>query len=107
MFQLFGGDYCADKDLDKICDFNERFYGVTSYEATTITENVCVSVATWSEISCGFAASRRTRHLLNERSDEQVEIGYSADDPETFPGPQKFASLSIRARSQVRTSARE
>ena len=45
--------------------------------------------------------------LLNERSDEQVEIGYSAKDPEAFPGPQKFASLSIRARSQVRNSARE
>jgi hypothetical protein len=45
--------------------------------------------------------------LLNERSDEQVEIGYSTEDPEAFSGPQKFASLSIRARSQVRTSARE
>jgi len=45
--------------------------------------------------------------LLNERSDEQVDIGYSTEDPEAFPGPQKFASLSIRARSQVRTSARE
>ena len=45
--------------------------------------------------------------LLNERSDEQVEIGYSAEDPEAFPGPQKFASLSIRARSQVRDSARQ
>ncbi len=45
--------------------------------------------------------------LLNGRSDEQVEIRYAADDPEIFPGPQKFASLSIRARSQVRTSARE
>jgi hypothetical protein len=29
-FQLFGGDYCADKDLDKIYAFNERFYGMTS-----------------------------------------------------------------------------
>ncbi len=45
--------------------------------------------------------------LLNEHSDEQVEIGYSADDPKAFPGPQKFASLSIRTRSQVRNSARE
>jgi hypothetical protein len=45
--------------------------------------------------------------LLNERSDEQVEIGYSTEDPNSFPGPQKFASLSIRARSQLRTSARE
>ena len=45
--------------------------------------------------------------LLNERSDEQVEIGYSTADPEASPGPQKFASLSIRARSQVRNSARE
>jgi hypothetical protein len=48
-------------------------------------------------------------YLLNVRSDEQVEIGYSTvtEDPEAFPGPQKFAFLSIRARSQVRTSARE
>ncbi len=45
--------------------------------------------------------------LLNGHSDDQVEIRYSADDPDIFPGPQKFASLSIRARSQVRTSARE
>jgi hypothetical protein len=44
-FQLFGGDYSADKDLDKIYGFNERFYGVTSYEATTIMENACESVA--------------------------------------------------------------
>ncbi len=64
-FQLFGGDYCADKDLDKIYGFNERFYGVTSYEATTIMENACGSVAAWSGISCcGFAASRRTRHNI-------------------------------------------
>jgi hypothetical protein len=45
--------------------------------------------------------------FLNERSDEQVEMGYSTEDPQAFPGPQKFAFLSIRARSQVRTSARE
>jgi hypothetical protein len=45
--------------------------------------------------------------LLNERSDEQVEIGYSTEDPKAFPGPQKIASLSIRACSQVQTSARE
>ena len=45
--------------------------------------------------------------LLNERSDEQVEIGYSTADPEASPGPQKFASLSIRTRCQVRNSARE
>ncbi len=25
--------------------------------------------------------------LLNERSDKQVEIGYSNEDPEAFPGP--------------------
>ncbi len=64
-FQLFVGDYCADKDPDKIHGFDERFYGVTSYEAATIMEKVCGSVAAWSGISCcGFAPSRRTRHNI-------------------------------------------
>jgi hypothetical protein len=37
--------------------------------------------------------------LLNDRSDEQADLGYTLETPDAFLGPQKFASLTLRVRN--------
>jgi hypothetical protein len=41
--------------------------------------------------------------LLNERADEQAELGYDDTAQEVYPAPQNFGSLALRTR---RTTAR-
>ncbi len=43
--------------------------------------------------------------LLNERADEWAERGYHAEPPEICPGPRKYGSVWLGARSHVRASA--
>jgi ribonuclease HI len=43
--------------------------------------------------------------LLNERADEQAELGRSDDGPEICPGPQKYGSFWLRGRPTVREYA--
>jgi hypothetical protein len=45
--------------------------------------------------------------LLNERADEQAELGRSDDGPEICPGPQKYGSFWLRVRPAVREYAAE
>ena len=40
--------------------------------------------------------------LLNERADEQAELGYDDTAQEICPAPQKFGSLALRTRQHVR-----
>jgi len=45
--------------------------------------------------------------LLNERADEQAELGYEDAAQEVCPAPQKFGSLALRTRQHVRELAQE
>jgi hypothetical protein len=43
----------------------------------------------------------RSGCLLNDRSDEQADRGYTAETPEAFPGPPKFTFLTLRDGNPV------
>ena len=43
--------------------------------------------------------------LLNERADEQAELGRMAEEPEICPGPQKYGSFWLRVRPTTREFA--
>jgi ribonuclease HI len=45
--------------------------------------------------------------LLNERADELAERGCAAEGPEICPGPQKYGSLWLRVRPEIRRFATE
>ena len=45
--------------------------------------------------------------LLNERADELAELGRTAEGPEICPGPQKYGSLWLRVRPEIRGFAAE
>ena len=44
--------------------------------------------------------------LLNERADEQAELGRTAEGPEICPGPQKYGSFWLRVRPETREFAK-
>ena len=46
-----------------------------------------------------------TRCLINERADEQAELGRADDGPDICPGPQNYGSFWLRVRPTVREYA--
>ena len=49
-----------------------------------------------------FKVKSHTGCLLNERADEQAELGRTAEGPEICPGPQKYGSFWLRVRPEIR-----
>ena len=49
-----------------------------------------------------FKVKSHTGCLLNERADEQAELGRTAEGPEICPGPQKYGSFWLRVRQEIR-----
>jgi len=49
-----------------------------------------------------FKVKSHTGCLLNERADEQAELGRAAEGPEICPGPQKYGSFWLRVRPEIR-----
>ena len=59
----------------------------------------------WSGNVTLVKVKSHTGCLLNERADEQAELGRIAEGPEICPGPQKYGSFWLRVRQETREFA--
>jgi len=70
-----------------------------------IIRSLLIELRQWQGNIMLVKVKSHTGCLLNERADEQAELGRDAEGPEICPGPQKFGSFWLRVRPTTREFA--